>query len=171
MELSDGFIEELIDRTGIPIVPFVPWHGAPAVGGPCATGLLNFPMFPLHYACSCVWWLQIVPVNVRSVELLWKTSACSALEFLSVESDLLDIIHAYFLDTFGIAKSRKCLQNCICNQCIWINSRSQVQNWKSVLLIFIIDYSAQEKESGNGMKKWKGEKGPPLILAWCLPRA
>ena len=47
-------------------------------------------------------------------------------------------IHVCFsdiLDTFRIAKSRKCRSNytCSCNQCIWINStcRSQVQNWKS----------------------------------------
>ncbi len=36
----------------------------------------------------------------------------SALAHLSVESDLLDNIHVYFsdiVDTFGIAKSRKCL--------------------------------------------------------------
>jgi len=43
----------------------------------------------------------IVPVNVRSVEwrynaLLWQMSACPALEFLSIESDLLDNIHVYF---------------------------------------------------------------------------
>jgi len=34
------------------------------------------------------------------------------LELLSVESDLLDNIHVYFNDiveTFGIAKSRKCM--------------------------------------------------------------
>jgi len=31
---------------------------------------------------------------------------------------------------------------------------------KRVLLIFIVDYSAHEKEYGNGMKKWEGEKGP-----------
>jgi len=37
---------------------------------------------------------------------------------------------------------------------------------KRVLLIFIVDYSAQEKEYGNGMKKWEGRKGPPLNLAW-----
>jgi len=30
----------------------------------------HFPMFPLHYACSCVWWFLIILVNVRSVE--WR---------------------------------------------------------------------------------------------------
>jgi len=41
-------------------------------------------------------------------------SACPSLELLSVEieNDLLDNIHVYFgdiVDTFGIAKRRKCL--------------------------------------------------------------
>jgi len=49
-------------------------------------------------------------------------------------------------------------------KCIWINNRSHVHNWKSVLLIFIVYYSAQEKEYGNGMKKWEGEKGPTYKL-------
>ena len=31
--------------------------------------------------------------------------------------------------------------------------------------IFIVDYSAQENEYGNGMKKWDGEKWLPLNLA------
>jgi len=26
--------------------------------------------------------------------------------------------------------------------------------------------SAEERESGNGIGKWEGEKGPPLNLAW-----
>ena len=56
----------------------------------------------------------MVSVNVRSVE--WRYGeeqiACPVLEPLSVECDLLDNIHVYFsdtVDTFGIAKSRKCL--------------------------------------------------------------
>ena len=65
----------------------------------------HFPMFPLHYAYSCVWCFPIVPVNVRSVE--WRYGeeqiattderlSIPALERLSVENDLL-AIYMYIL--------------------------------------------------------------------------
>jgi len=41
-----------------------------------------------------------------------------------------------------------------------INCRSQVQNWKSVLLIFIVDYNTQEWSMGTGWIKWEGENAP-----------
>jgi len=48
----------------------------------------HFPMFPLHYACSCVWWFQIFPVNIRSVDreeqIVMTDERLSALELLSV---------------------------------------------------------------------------------------
>ena len=42
------------------------------------------------------------------------------------------------------------------------DSTLQVQNWKRCIItvIFIVDYSAQEKKYGNGMKNGKGRKGP-----------
>jgi len=38
---------------------------------------------------------------------------------------------------------------------------------KRVLLIFIIDEKPQKKGWGKGMRKWKGEKGPPKNLTWA----
>ena len=32
--------------------------------------------------------------------------------------------------------------------------------------MFIVDYSSQEREYGNEMKKLEDKKGPPLNLAW-----
>jgi len=94
-------------------------------------------MFPLHYACSCAWWFQIVPDNVRSVE--WRYGeeqiamtdehlSTPALELVGVESDLLDNIRVYFsaiVGTFGIAKAES-----VCKAIAAINvySRSQAQN-------------------------------------------
>src|SRR6218665_15118 len=34
------------------------------------------------------------------------------------------------------------------------------------MFIQVVDYSSQEREYGNGMKKWEDEKGPLLNLAW-----
>jgi len=75
--------------------------------------LRGLRLFMCLMVWNMFWWtfVQLNGVMVRS-KLLWQMSACPALEFLSVESDLLDNIHVYFSDIvhkFGIAKSRKCL--------------------------------------------------------------
>jgi len=36
--------------------------------------------------------------------------------------------------------------------------------------MFIVDYSSQEREYGNGMKKWEDEKGPSFKLVMGPPK-
>ena len=64
----------------------------------------------------------------------------------------------------------------VCKTIVAINVFEEIVDLKSrtekrVLLIFIADYSAQEKEIGYGMKKWEGEKGLPFKLGMGPPRA